>query len=41
MTLFFPEPQMIGQFRTFGDLGPTYRILEPIRPIEGANGSCA
>ena len=34
MALSFPEPQMIGQFRTFGVLGPTYRILEPIRQIE-------
>lgn len=31
----FPEPQLIGQFRTFGTLGPAYRILEPLKQLEG------
>ena len=30
----FPSPQMIGHFRTFGPLGPAYRVLEPIRKTE-------
>jgi len=26
----FPSPKMIGQFRTFGDFGPAYRVIKPI-----------
>lgn len=26
----FPSPQMIGQFRTFGQFGPAYRVIKPI-----------
>ncbi|WP_422490410.1 DUF5397 family protein [Endozoicomonas sp. ALE010] len=29
----FPEPKLIGQYRQFGKLGPAYKILEPIRPV--------
>jgi hypothetical protein len=30
----FPHPELIGQFRTFGPFGPTYRILEPSKQDE-------
>ena len=30
----FPSPELVGQFRQFGELGPTYKIVSPIRPIE-------
>lgn len=33
----FPDPQMIGKFRTFGLLGPTYRVLEPVKQIAGGD----
>lgn len=33
----FPEPQLIGQFRTFGLFGPAYRILEPIKQAENGD----
>jgi hypothetical protein len=26
----FPDPALIGQFRTFGPFGPAYRVLEPV-----------
>lgn len=30
----FPSPELVGQFRQFGELGPAYKIVSPIRPIE-------
>lgn len=30
----FPDPKLIGQFRTFGALGPAYRILEPLKQTD-------
>jgi len=30
----FPSPELLGQFRQFGELGPTYKIVTPIRPID-------
>ena len=30
----FPSPELVGQFRQFGELGPAYKIVGPIRPIE-------
>lgn len=30
----FPSPELLGQFRQFGELGPAYKILTPIRPLE-------
>ena len=30
----FPSPELVGQFPQFGELGPTYKIVSPIRPIE-------
>lgn len=29
----FIAPQIIGQHRTFGSLGVTYKILEPVKPV--------
>jgi hypothetical protein len=29
----FPSPEIIGQFRQFGELGPAYKVMAPIRPI--------
>lgn len=31
----FPNPSVIGQFRSFGSFGPAYEVIEPIKPIEG------
>jgi len=31
----FPDPSIIGQYRTFGEYGPTYRVL---RASEMRNG---
>ncbi len=28
----FPAPEVIGHFKTFGDLGPAYQVIEPIEP---------
>ncbi len=30
----FPDQQLLGQFRTFGDLGPAYKVLAPVRQID-------
>lgn len=30
----FPSPELLGQFRQFGELGPAYKIMSPIRPLE-------
>ena len=30
----FPAPQLIGQYRRFGELGPAYKIVEPVRPVD-------
>ncbi len=30
----FPSPELLGQFRRFGELGPAYKILMPIRPVD-------
>ncbi|MBX2808141.1 MAG: DUF5397 domain-containing protein [Cellvibrionaceae bacterium] len=30
----FPSPELVGQFRQFGELGPAYKIVSPIRPLE-------
>jgi hypothetical protein len=33
----FPAPQLIGQFRTFGPLGPAYRVLAPVKQAENGD----
>lgn len=33
-TEHFPSPELLGQFRQFGELGPAYKIMTPIRPLE-------
>ncbi len=33
-TKHFPSPELLGQFRQFGELGPAYKIMSPIRPLE-------
>ncbi len=30
----FPSPEIIGQFRQFGEFGPAYKIMASIRPLE-------
>ena len=30
----FPSPELVGQFRQFGELGPAYKIVTPLRPID-------
>lgn len=30
----FPSPELLGQFHQFGELGPTYKIINPIRRLE-------
>lgn len=30
----FPSPELLGQFRQFGEFGPVYKIMTPIRPLE-------
>lgn len=30
----FPSPEILGQFRQFGELGPAYKVMAPIRPLE-------
>ena len=30
----FPSPELLGQFRQFGKLGPTYKIINPIRRLD-------
>ena len=30
----FPSPELLGQFRQFGELGPAYKIVAPIRRID-------
>ena len=30
----FPDPQLIGQYRRFGELGPAYKIIAPVRPVD-------
>lgn len=34
LTERFPSPEIIGQYRQFGELGPAYKVMVPIRPIE-------
>lgn len=29
----FPSPELTGQFRQFGEMGPVYKIMAPIRPL--------
>ncbi len=29
----FPDPQLVGQYRRFGELGPAYKIIAPVRPV--------
>ncbi|AWK15596.1 DUF5397 family protein [Candidatus Fukatsuia symbiotica] len=29
----FPLPEMLGQYRQFGQLGPAYKIVIPLRPV--------
>ena len=29
----FPAPALLGAFRTFGDLGPAYQVVEPVRQL--------
>ena len=37
MESVFPAPQLIGRFRTFGPFGPAYRVLEPVKKVDGAD----
>lgn len=30
----FPAPNLIGQFRQFGEFGPAYKIVTALRPTE-------
>jgi hypothetical protein len=30
----FPSPELLGQFRQFGEFGPAYKICSPIRQLE-------
>ncbi|MFT4929280.1 MAG: hypothetical protein ACI8WB_005411 [Phenylobacterium sp.] len=30
----FPSPEILGQFRQFGEFGPAYKVMSPIRPLE-------
>ncbi len=30
----FPSPEILGEFRQFGELGPAYKVMSPIRPLE-------
>ncbi len=30
----FPTPELLGQFRQFGELGPTYKIMTPVRQLD-------
>ena len=30
----FPLPELLGQFRQFGELGPAYKVVRPIRPLD-------
>jgi hypothetical protein len=30
----FPAPEIIGLFKTFGNLGPAYQVLDPIAPTD-------
>ena len=30
----FPSPEILGQFRQFGELGPAYKVMAPIRALE-------
>ena len=30
----FPSPELLGEFRQFGEYGPAYKIVTPIRPLE-------
>ncbi len=29
----FPSPEIIGQFRQFGKLGPAYKVMAPIKAL--------
>lgn len=33
-TATFPSPELLGQFRQFGEVGPTYKILSLIQPLK-------
>jgi len=33
-TDYFPTPELLGQFRQFGELGPTYKIMTPVRQLD-------
>ncbi len=33
-TEHFPSPELLGQFRQFGEFGPAYKIMTLIRPLE-------
>jgi hypothetical protein len=30
----FPSPELLGEFRQFGEYGPAYKIVTLIRPLE-------
>lgn len=32
--LDFPSPNLIGSFRSFGPVGPAYRVMEPVRQLD-------
>jgi hypothetical protein len=37
MMKMVPDPKIIGQFRTFGPVGPTYKILAFVQPINSSD----
>ncbi len=34
MNTTFPVPDVLGQFRQFGEFGPTYQIITPVHQLE-------
>lgn len=30
----FPSPELVGQFRRFGELGTAYEIMNPVRKLK-------
>jgi Family of unknown function (DUF5397) len=33
----FPAPELIGAFKTFGPVGPAYRVVQPIRQLDNGD----
>ncbi|MCL1077256.1 hypothetical protein D5R81_04945 [Parashewanella spongiae] len=30
----FPSPDLIGEYRQFGEMGPAYKIVRPVRRVD-------